>query len=129
MAAAVELPPQELKDNRRFWLRILGLLLAIVLVASTAIYGITTTVNNSNIASLQAKNNEATLCRSQIANDDAANVSRSQNLILQLIKQLFERNVQTDQIVTSIDAQIAKNTASADARQNSVDTCQAKVGK
>lgn len=125
MSAASDLPPQARKEVRRDTLQLVALLVAAVVCVSAVVFVFFQTRNNESQSRVTVNNNEAALCRAQFAADDAANLSLSQNVTLNLIKGLILRNFEPDAIVKEIDAQTAKNTASADARQNSVDTCEA----
>lgn len=124
MAVVADLPPEARKEVRRDTVLVVALLVAAIVCITAAAFVFFQTRNNDAVARVTQRNNEAALCRAQIAADDAANLSRSQNVTLTLIRGLILRNYDPDAIVEQIDDQVAKNIASAEARANSVDTCQ-----
>lgn len=119
--APVPTPKQRRWD---LWKQGLKLAAVVVIVAGAVSLVIISFTANSQ-QKLISKNNDAALCRAQNAADDSANQSHSQNVTLELIKALILRNFDADAVVKAIDEQVAKNNASADSRQSSVDTCQA----
>lgn len=125
MNAVTELPKEARKAVRRDTMLMTGLLVAAFILVIAAAFVYFQTRNNDAVSRLTQTQNEAALCRAQYAADDAANLSHSQNVTLDLIKGLILHNFNADTVVKEIDDQVAKNNASADARANSVDTCQA----